>query len=440
MHVPLRAPQLRDLLSEINVSRVPELITRAAEDRDYLHWDTLIHLAPPEGRTSREWWFSIKFARLTARRLVPLMDTQGEPFHFSTPDSILRALHQLDQQLAGRIDLPATIVAGAGRDRYVTSSLMEEAITSSQLEGAVTSRRVAKDLLRTGRPPRDKSERMIANNFAAMQRVRALQRTAMTPRLVCELHRLVTLGTLDDPASAGRLEVPGEPRVKIWGDEDQVLHTPPPAEELPGRLQAFCDFANNVDDRAFVHPVLRAVILHFWMGYDHYFADGNGRTARAVFYWSLLHEGYWLAEYLTISSILRRAPVAYAQAFLLTETDDNDLTYFLVEQLDVIGRAVQSLHDYLRRKAAEIRNVETLLRDGNALNHRQRALLGRALRDADSVFTIAGHRSDQGVVYETARSDLLDLADRGFLLRGRRGNAFVFTVPDDLNARLSQPY
>jgi len=176
------------------------------------------------------------------------------------------------------------------------------------------------------------------------------------------------------------------------------------------------------------------------MGYDHYFADGNGRTARAVFYWSMLHEGYWLAEYLTISSILRRAPVAYAQAFLLTETDDNDLTYFLVEQLDVIGRAVQSLHDYLRRKAAEIRNVETLLRDGNALNHRQRALLGRALRDADSVFTIAGHRSDQGVVYQTARSDLLDLADRGFLLRGRRGNAFVFTVPDDLNARLSQTY
>ena len=56
--------------------------------------------------------------------------------------------------------------------RFLVNSLMEEAIRSSQLEGATTSRRVAKEMLRTGREPRDRSERMIANNYRALQFMR----------------------------------------------------------------------------------------------------------------------------------------------------------------------------------------------------------------------------------------------------------------------------
>ena len=68
-------------------------------------------------------------------------------------------------------------------------------------------------------------------------------------------------------------------------------------------------------------PVLRATLpaIHFMVGYDHYFEDGNGRTARAFFYWSMLRQGYWLAEFLSISRVLRAAPARYARSFLLTE-------------------------------------------------------------------------------------------------------------------------
>ena len=61
------------------------------------------------------------------------------------------------------------------RERYVISSLIEEAITSSQLEGAMTTREVAKDLLRSGRKPRTKDERMILNNYRGMLRVREVR-------------------------------------------------------------------------------------------------------------------------------------------------------------------------------------------------------------------------------------------------------------------------
>ena len=101
------------------------------------------------------------------------------------------------------------------------------------------------------------------------------------------------------------------------------------ASNCTERMGLMCDFANSKTPEGFVHPVLRSIILHFWLAYDHPFVDGNGRVARALFYWSMLRHGYWLFEFVSISQIILKAPVKYGRAFLYTETDDNDLTYFI---------------------------------------------------------------------------------------------------------------
>lgn len=439
MHIPLEAPRLNDLIGELAAGRLPQVLSTPidapAGDDGYLHWDRLMHLAPPKGLSHREWWLRLKLSRAADRRAVPLLDVASVPFYFSLPNPVLELLHQVDQQASGRIGMADSVANPATRDRYVVTSLIEEAITSSQLEGASTTRRVAKEMLRTGREPRDRSEQMIANNFRAMQFVTANRERELSPEFVFEVHRLVTFGTLDDPTSAGRLQAPHEERVKIW-DADQLLHTPPPAEQLSDRLGALCDFANGQTGTTWVHPVVRSMILHFWMGYDHYFEDGNGRTARAIFYWSMLRQGYWLAEFLTISTILRKAPIAYAQSFLYTETDENDLTYFLAYHLEVLVRALDELQRYLQRKMEEVQEVEALVRGDGGLNHRQRTLLGDALRDPHARYTIEGHKQSHGVVYQTARADLLDLASRGLLEQRREGRAFIFVPPPDLSPRL----
>ncbi len=207
------------------------------------------------------------------------------------PDTVLEAAHRIDQLASGRIGLSDVVTNPATRDRYMVSSLMEEAISSSQLEGASTSRRVAKEMIRSGRAPRNKSERMIFNNYRAMHSVREQRHEKLTPTLIFELHRLVTDGTLDDPMDAGRLEPPDGERVQVFSPEGELLHTPPPAEQLPARMEALCTFANGEEAVGFLHPVVRAIIVHFWLAYDHPFADGNGRTARALFYWSMLSQG-----------------------------------------------------------------------------------------------------------------------------------------------------
>jgi Fic family protein len=217
-----------------------------------------------------------------------------------------------------------------------------------------------------------------------------------------------------------------------------VVHTPPPAHELSARMAQLCEFANGDDENTFIHPVIRAMILHFWIGYDHPFVDGNGRTARALFYWCMLSRGYWLAEYVSISRILRKAPGKYMRSFLYTESDGNDLTYFLIYQLDVFQRAIKELQSYLRRKMEQMREVNALLRSSVDFNHRQLAILSHALKHPGHRYTIQSHKQSHGIVYQTARADLLELADRRLLAQGKSGNAYTFAAPEDLGKRLRQ--
>ncbi|HEY4809899.1 MAG TPA: Fic family protein [Solirubrobacteraceae bacterium] len=428
------------------VDRLQELLERGhgasglvQDGRDYIHWDKLRQLEPPGDLSREEWWLLIKWGRQNTQRAIPLTDPAGNHFAYGVPDIVARGLHYVDQRCAGEVAMPEVVTADAqARAHYLVNSLMEEAIRSSQLEGATTTRRVAKELLQTGREPKDRSERMILNNYRALQYMRDEMPSELSPGTVIELQRILTDGTLDHADAAGRLQRPSEERIAVVDRIDgTVIHTPPPAEQLPERLRLLCEFANEGESPGrFIHPVLRAILLHFWLAYDHPFEDGNGRTARALFYWYMRTHGYWLVEYLSISRILRNAPAQYTRAFVLTETDERDVTYFIVYQLEVIQRAIEQLHDYLGQKIKDVREVETLLKGSDQLNHRQFALLANALRVPAATYTFYTHFASHGVTHETARTDLLALVDMGFLEQRRQGRHYAFTPPADLARRL----
>ena len=439
------APTFSSLLDGNSSERIVALLQRGLpqDGREYVHWDKLRHLDPPDDLTRREWWLLIKWARNQAARQFPLTDPEGAHFTYGTPDLIARRLHYVNQRCSGEVAMSELVTTDAeARQHYLVNSLMEEAIRSSQLEGATTSRKVAKELLRSGQPPKDRSERMISNNYRALHFMRDSMGETLTPAAVLELHRILTEGTLDNPDAAGRLQRPGEDRVGVYERETgELVHRPPPAEQLEKRLQRLCDFANEGESAdQFMHPVIRAILLHFWLGYDHPFEDGNGRTARALFYWYMRTRGYWLVEYLSISRILQDAPAKYTRAYLLTETDERDTTYFIAYQLEVIERAVEELHAYLRRKVGEVRDVEKLLKGSSDFNHRQLSLLGDALRTPNVAYSFKTHAAIYSVTHETARTDLLRLVARGFLEQRRVGRSYVFTPPADLAQRLKDAH
>jgi len=267
-------------------------------------------------------------------------------------------------------------------------------------------------------------------------------RHPLTPDTILELHSLLTRDTLDDPTAAGRLRRADEHIDVVDHRNQRVLHIPPHADELPERLERLCQFANDRDAEPFVPPIIRAILLHFALAYDHPFVDGNGRVARALFYWSALSQGYWLLEFVSISSILKKAPARYARAYLFTETDESDVTYFLIHQLDSILAAIDGLYTYLQRKAGELQATESMLRSSEQLrgqlNHRQLALIRHAVRHPGASYTIKGHRQSHNVVYQTARADLLRLAEMGLLDQRKVGRSFLFYAPTDIENRLGR--
>lgn len=442
MQIPLTPPNFSNLLSEClndDAKRFNEIVSMSIPPDPrgkYYHWDKLRHLKSPPGElTHKEWWLGIKFARKSLYAAIPHKAKDGTHFVFGEPNIVRSLLHEIDFYGGGELRTSSQVTNPATRDTYLINSLIEEAITSSQLEGAATTRKVAKEMLRQKRAPTDKSERMIVNNYNAMQFINEVGSESLTPSLILELHKILSKETLNDKNDEGRLRTSDD--VYVGDDRDStIIHVPPSYKELPSRLESLCQFANAENKRIFLHPVIRAIVLHFLLAYDHPFEDGNGRTARALFYWSMLRQGYWTMEYVSISRILKNAPAQYTRSYLYTETDENDVTYFIVHQLEVILRAIRELFEYLQRKSDEMQSLDKLVRRSallrEALNHRQLAILNRAVKSSDALFTIESHRGAHNVTYDTARTDLLKMSDLGLLKKFKAGRAFMFKPAQNL--------
>lgn len=442
MKIPLSPPDISSILHRLDTTEMAAAMWQITPlpCGKYLHWDELRHRTPPTGLSHEAWWASVFLARSGQMLELPLLDKSGNPFKFAMPTPVQIGLHHIDRDAAGQIRTTSDQVADDPK-RYLMSSLIEEAITSSQLEGAATTRQVAAAMLRQGRKPRDHSETMIFNNYRAMEMLRSLKESPLTPDIVLELHRSLTEGTLDNPQDSGRLRTADDINV-VDNRNQEILHTPPAHQELPERLERLCAFANADEaSEPFVHPVVRAILLHFMIGYDHPFVDGNGRTARALYYWSMARSGYWLMEYTSISHILKEAPSQYVRAYLHTETDNNDTTYFVLHQIETIRKAISALHEYLARKSKEQQETQRLLSASPKLrtrfNHRQQAIITHALRGSGESYRVDAHQRTHNVSYQTARNDLLDLRDLGLLEVHKKGNAYLFFAPPDLRERLT---
>ncbi|MBS1601855.1 MAG: Fic family protein, partial [Bacteroidetes bacterium] len=344
-----------ELLDDV-ITKEKFAVLREMDDFSYPYWEKWKYLARDWDLDPKRLWAAVKGRRSISQRQVQFESGGRLILQINTPSIMQQQLHELDLSLGGNLDA-SDIIPSEEKQRYLISSLMEEAIASSQLEGAATTRRLAKQMLESNRKPRNTGEQMIVNNYAAMQWIVRNKRTPITEASILQLHGLITNDTLGNKKEEGAFRATDDVRI-VDVQTGEVLHTPPKPEDLEELMKAFCVFMNDGQkEDFFLHPISKAIILHFLIGYIHPFADGNGRTARALFYWYLIRKGYWLIEYMSVSRVILGSKAQYARAYQHTEKDGNDLTYFVLYNLRCIQRSLEELKIYIARKNKEKKSI-----------------------------------------------------------------------------------
>jgi Fic family protein len=446
MKIPEKAPGWQSVLSANftalfepeNMAALNELILRIDHGDSYVYWDVFKYHPMPKNITQEQAWAYLKFSRQSKILKTELVSKESENFGYWAPDNVLRKISFIDQHASGQILIGDATIHRAEQKRYLINSLMEEAIASSQLEGAATTRKVAKEMLRSGRKPKSHAERMIYNNYQTIIKIKELIKKPLSNELLYELHRSMTEGTLE-PSLCGRFRTAEDDPIDIKDAEGNVLYEPPSPDKISAMMKILYDYANEVTiEERFTHPVIKAVNLHFYLSYVHPFNDGNRRSARALFYWYMLKKGYWMFEYLTISKIFLEAPSQYAKAFLYTEIDNLDLTYFITFHLRVIDIAINKLIHYIKRKQKEVSETTRLLKKYSDLNHRQGEALRYILDHPDGIYGIGIHQNIHSITYETSRTDLLNLVMKKLIIMKKKGRRFCFLASKNLTKEIKR--
>ncbi len=393
--------------SQKNNEPLKALIDKINEEYEY--WESVKYKKIPDGCTSaQELWARVKASRIT----TTIYTWEKYAVAFGLTNKMQRMCHEFDMNFGGSWGNNA-VISSKNRERYLIGSLMEEAIFSSQMEGAATTRKVAKEMLRKKMTPKDRSQQMIANNYQTIRFIVDNKETLLTPELVFHIHYLMTEKTLENPEDAGRLRTNDNVVVED-GITHEVVHTPPPYQELPEFVEELCRYFNETDAKVFVHPIIRGIIIHFMIAYMHPFVDGNGRTARALFYWYMLKQGYWLMEHMSVSRVIASSKKSYEKAYQYVESDFMDVGYFIMYNLKVLDKAFKQLQAYIKKKQDEKMLANTFLQLGD-INERQAQIIRMFIDNPNEVLTVKDVQAKFLITPTTAKSDLMGLVQRGLL-------------------------
>jgi len=420
--------------NKIDVKQISKLLDENAQaifnfnqnysEKEYLYWDEIKYKKfSPEDFPKENLWKFVKMLRESKQRSSFIADKKGKFFTWIQLNHFEKLFHEIDMNTGGELFAEKDHLDKKSKQKLITRGIMEEAIASSQLEGAATSRQAAKKMLQEQRKPTNQSEQMILNNYLSMKSIEEKYKDIkMSRNLILELHEMITKDTTDSENEIPRLRKTGEPIYIKDKSNNITYYEAPDINFVEKEMKVLAAFANDeLKEKTFIHPIIKAIMLHFWIGYLHPFTDGNGRLARLLFYWYLIKKGYWAFTYLPISKMIKKSPKQYIMAYVYSEQDDNDLTYFINYNLNKIEMAIKDFKEYLNKQSKRNKKMKEKSEIKYALNMRQIQLLQYLYGNLDERTTLKTHMTINQVTKATASKDLKDLVQKGFLLANKIG-------------------
>lgn len=417
----LISEQLRTLVKEAN--------------KEYIYWEKFKYHKIPNGFSLEEAWAFLKFSRSSNAETSPVIGINNRNFTFTVTKNMYQKLSLIDSNTSGFLTADVKKPTNIQKSQLILSGLTEEAIASSQIEGANTSRKVAKEMLLSQRKARTRDEQMIINNYQVMQRLLEWKDLPLSTDILLAIQKNITTNTLENENDSGRFRADNDGINVVNSLTSEIVFTPPNAKFVENELKKLIQYANNNESEdEFIHPVIKASILHFWLAYLHPFVDGNGRTARAIFYWYMLRKNYWLFQYLSVSRVIKRSKIQYDNSFLYSEFDENDLTYFLSYKLKAIVLSIKEFINYYHEKLEKEKIIQKIAGDLGEFNARQISTLQDLNQNKENTINIATYKSKNRISYETARTDLAHLVKKNLLDKIVSGKKFVY-VPNTLEIK-----
>ncbi len=443
MKIPEKAPIIKSIIENNSknllkeFSKIPlEYSRKWIEDYDY--WTEFKYKDMPQGISPLIAWAKRDFDTFAQKVKVPLFSKGKGFFSYWLSAKVQKILYMLDREISQENPF-RDLREEKENDKYLFTALIEESSNSSIIEGAATTRKQAKEFISSNKNPSNKTEWMLLNNFEAIKYIKTKKDLPLSVEMIREFHKILTRNTLKNPADMGRLrESPQDDDVVIDDGSGNVLHRPVGGAQAKTMLEIIINFINKEEENPniFIHPIIKAIILHFSIAYIHPFVDGNGRTARALFYWYMLRKGYWMFEYISISRLVLKMQGKYLRSFLYSELSENDLTYFLNFHIDIIKQAFDDFKEYLRKKQIDFESAEPIFKKWPQFNVRQKDLLLNAIKNPARKYFIGRHCLLHNISYATGRADLKKLADLGLFSQTIQGKSFVFIPVSSLEKKL----
>lgn len=350
---------------------------------------------------------------------VPVfLNSIGLKFWYFPSDSIQRKTIQLER-LGTKLHDKILSHHKLKRE-FLIDAAVEEAITSAIYEGANTTRAKAKQLINSGNRPASKDDWMLLNNYEALNWIKEHRDENLTSDIILTIHQIVTKNTLDesDINYCGRFR---DDTVYVNNALGKRVHEGISHQKIQEVMTEAIKVVT--DNPRYIHPLIKGILLHYFIAYIHPFFDGNGRTARTLFYFKLMKHDLPFIELLSISAHLKNTGNRYEKSFEIVKNNDWDLTYFIdycLESLLTAIRIVEGKVDYLISI--------NVLKNTYHFSENQIGLLQRMVLNKYRSISIDQYASEIKKSREIARQELKNLLEKNFLKEQKQGKKLVYSI------------
>ena len=212
-----------------------------------------------------------------------------------------------------------------------------------------------------------RAKREVVNYFAGLRFVeKQAGKTPITHEEILHLHKIIA-GDVMDQGTAGRYRTIA---VRVG------KYLPPPPPDVSGLMFELLTWWNKESAR--LSPVLSSAIVHYRFESIHPFADGNGRTGRALALWELYRRGFDTHHIFSVDEFYWENRPRYYTALDAVRREGEDLTGWLEYAAEGLQLTLERV--WMRVQKLSAGSMRTKL----ALRPKQEQLL-QLLRDHKSM-------------------------------------------------------